>query len=99
MSASKPTKVKISQSDFYEEVANNTGHSRADVATILDEAQAAIVANLKNGSSVQLGIGAFKRADRAARTGRNPHTGAALQIEAKNGASFKVGSKLRNALN
>ena len=99
MPAEKPTKVKVSQSDFYASVANVTGHSRADVAAILDEAQAGIVAALQEGSAVQLGIGTFKRADRAARMGRNPHTGAALQIEAKNGASFKVGSKLRNALN
>ena len=99
MPAEKPTKNKCSQRDFYGEIAENTGHSRKEVETIMDEAQEILVGALQAGGSVQLGIGVFKRADRAARKGRNPQTGAAMQFHAKNAAKFQPGTKLRDALN
>ena len=54
---------------------------------------------LKAGEKVQLiGFGTFEVKERAARTGRNPQTGAAVEIAASKVPAFKAGAALKNAL-
>ena len=66
------------------------------VATIFEEISAA----LSRGDRVELrGFGAFSVKRRAARTARNPRTGAAVQVKAKHVPFFKTGKELRLALN
>ena len=59
------------------------------------------VANaLKKGEKVQLvGFGSFGTVKRAARTGRNPQTGATVQIPASVAPKFKAGKALKDAVN
>jgi DNA-binding protein HU-beta len=58
----------------------------------------AIEAGLSKDSLVQLvGFGTFSVKDRAARTGRNPSTGAEIQIEASRVVGFKPGSSLKES--
>lgn len=60
----------------------------------------AIEDSLKNGESVSLvGFGTFLVRDRAPRTGRNPQTGATIQIAAAKVPAFKAGKALKDALN
>lgn len=55
---------------------------------------------LKAGDDVALiGFGTFKVSQRAARTGRNPKTGEALQIAASKAPTFSAGKSLKDALN
>nr|WP_279324167.1 HU family DNA-binding protein [Acinetobacter sp. NIPH1876] len=55
---------------------------------------------LANGGQVALtGFGTFKVTERAARTGRNPKTGEALQIAASKVPTFKAGKGLKDAVN
>ncbi|WP_269780111.1 HU family DNA-binding protein [Sulfuriferula nivalis] len=55
---------------------------------------------LKKGDDVALvGFGTFKVSKRAARTGRNPKTGAALEIAARNSPGFSAGKALKEAVN
>ena len=55
---------------------------------------------LKKGGKVQLvGFGTFEVSERAARDGRNPQTGEAMQIKASKAPKFKAGSALKDALN
>ena len=55
---------------------------------------------LKKGDSVTLvGFGAFKTGKRAARTGRNPRTGAEIKIPAANVPKFSPGQGLKDAVN
>jgi DNA-binding protein HU-beta len=55
---------------------------------------------MASGDGVQLtGFGSFVVRDRAARTGRNPQTGAAIQIAASKVAAFKAGKALKDAVN
>ena len=55
---------------------------------------------LSQGQDVSLlGFGSFTTADRSARTGRNPQTGEPMQIPAARVARFKVGKKLKDAVN
>ncbi len=66
------------------------------VATILEE----IIAALAHGDRVELrGFGAFSIKRRAARTGRNPRTGEAVDVDAKVVPYFKTGKELRERLN
>jgi DNA-binding protein HU-beta len=54
---------------------------------------------LKNGENVSLiGFGTFSVKERAARTGRNPQTGASIQIGASKTPSFKAGKALKDAV-
>lgn len=66
------------------------------VDTVFDE----ITRTLANGDRVELrGFGAFSIKKRAARTGRNPRTGASVSVEAKRLPFFKTGKELRDHLN
>lgn len=66
------------------------------VSTIFDE----IAAALARGDRVELrGFGAFSIKQRPARVGRNPRTGAAVSVPAKNVPFFKTGKELRERLN
>ena len=51
------------------------------------------------GKVALVGFGTFEPRKRAARNGRNPQTGKEIKIPAKTVASFKAGSKLKDALN
>ncbi|MBQ7597519.1 MAG: HU family DNA-binding protein [Clostridia bacterium] len=80
-------------------VAEKTGLTKKDA----DKAVAAVIASieesLKTGEKVQLiGFGTFEVKERAARTGRNPQTGAAVEIAASKVPAFKAGAALKNAL-
>ena len=66
------------------------------VSTIFDE----IADALARGDRVELrGFGAFSVKDRGARVGRNPRTGAAVQVAEKSIPFFKTGKQLRERLN
>lgn len=72
------------------------GTAERIVATIFDD----IVGALKNGDKVNIsGFGTFQVSERKARTGRNPKTGEAIQIEASRSAKFKPGKTLKDSLN
>ena len=68
-----------------------------------DKAVAAVIGAITDalaaGEKVQLiGFGTFEVKERAARTGRNPQTGAAVEIAASKVPAFKAGAALKNAL-
>ena len=69
-----------------------------------DAAVSAIVEQITNALSrdesvTLVGFGTFSQSHRAARTGRNPQTGAEIQISASNGVNFKPGKSLKDAVN
>jgi len=66
----------------------------------LDAMVDTVTGALKEGDQVVLvGFGTFAVKDRAARTGRNPQTGAEIQIAAARVPSFKAGKALKDAVN
>lgn len=83
--------------DFIAEKAHLT---KADALRALDATMEGITKGLKSEGKVALvGFGTFSAKQRAARTGINPLTKESIQIPAKIAASFKAGSKLKEALN
>ena len=81
-------------------VAAKTGLTKADAGRAVDATIASITEALVKGDKVPLvGFGTFAISKRAARTGRNPQTGATVQIAARNAVTFKAGSGLKDAVN
>ena len=69
-------------------------------ASNLSQTQCTEALQLKSGSEVKIiGFGTFKISKRKATTGRNPQTGAAIQIPASNQPKFSAGKALKEAVN
>ena len=90
----------MSKTELVEFIAAVAGLTKADAARALDATIEGISTGLKKEGKVTLvGFGTFSAKKRAAREGINPLTKEPLKIPAKTVASFKAGSKLKDALN
>ena len=86
--------------ELVEAVAEAAGLTKADATRAIDATFTVITDALVKGDKVPLvGFGTFSVSKRAAREGRNPKTGATVQIAARNAVSFKAGSALKDAVN
>ncbi len=89
----------MNKSELIDAIAANGGLSKADAGKALDATIASITEALKSGDTVTLvGFGTFGVKERAARTGRNPQTGATLEIKASKVPRFKAGKGLKDAV-
>jgi nucleoid DNA-binding protein len=76
------------------------GVTKASIAAVVDATVDTITDTLKSGGKVQLiGFGTFETRARAAREGRNPKTGAKLNIAASKTPAFSAGKSLKDAVN
>ena len=90
----------MNKAELIDAIAASAGLSKADAGKALDAILAAVTGALKGGDSVSLvGFGTFQVKERAARTGRNPQTGATIQIAAAKVPGFKAGKALKDAVN
>mgnify|MGYP001079360203 FL=1 len=90
----------MNKSELVDAIADAADLSKASAGRALDAAVDAVASALSNGDQVSLvGFGTFSVKHRAARTGRNPQTGAEIQIKAANVPSFKAGKALKDAVN
>ncbi|MDT8999500.1 HU family DNA-binding protein [Paucibacter sp. APW11] len=90
----------MNKSELIEKIADKAGITRAAAATALDATLASVSEALVAGEAIALvGFGTFKVSERAARTGKNPATGATLEIAASKSAKFTAGKALKDALN
>lgn len=89
----------MNQSELIAKVASISGASRSAVKTVLETTADVIGSTLKEGSEVTLpGLGKLSVAHTKARTGRNPKTGAAIEIPAKNKPHFSAAKALKDAV-
>ena len=87
----------MSKSDLVAAVADKAGLSKKDAGAAVDAVLDTVGETLAKGDSLALpGFGTFKVSDRAARTGRNPQTGAEIQIPASKSVGFKAGKTLKD---
>ena len=90
----------MNKSDLVSTIADGSGLSKADAARALEATTSAISGALSNGGSVGItGFGSFLVRSRAARSGRNPQTGATIQISASKVPAFKAGKLLKESVN
>jgi DNA-binding protein HU-beta len=90
----------MNKQDLVDAVAAKTGATKTETAEMLDALIATITAAVTRGDTVQLvGFGSFSTGARAARTGRNPATGAEIQIPAAKTVKFTAGKAFKDAVN
>ena len=90
----------MNKGELIDAVAGATKMKKTEVSKVLDSVLESVEKALKKGSDVSLvGFGTWKKKKRAARTGRNPQTGATIKIAAKNTVTFTTGKKLKDAVN
>lgn len=81
-------------------IAIDTGVSQSQAKAMLESFEQNVASALDNGETVKLvGFGTFKTSERAARTARNPKTGAEVAVPAKIHVSFVAGKGLKEAVN
>ena len=89
----------MNKGELIDAISKDAGLSKVDAGNALNAFVSNVTGSLKKGNSVQLiGFGTFSISNRAARTGRNPQTGATIQIKAKKVAKFKAGKALADTV-
>ena len=89
----------MTKSELIKQIAERAGLTQAQATTALQAFETTVIDELANGREVALvGFGTFKVTERAARTGRNPQTGAEIQIAASKAPTFKAGKALKEAV-
>lgn len=90
----------MNKAELIDAIASDANLSKADAKRALESLTSNVTTALKKGDKVALiGFGTFSISARSARTGRNPQTGATIQIKAKKVAKFKAGAALSEAVN
>ncbi|MDO9451278.1 MAG: HU family DNA-binding protein [Stagnimonas sp.] len=89
----------MNKSELITAIADKAELSKADAGRALDSFVEVLAKALKKNDKVSLvGFGTFAVRKRAARTGRNPKTGAPLKIAASKNPTFKAGKALKDAI-
>ena len=90
----------MNKSELIDAIADAADLSKASAGNALEAVLGSVQGALANGDQVSLvGFGTFSVKHRAARSGRNPQTGATIQIAASNVPRFKAGKALKGAVN
>ncbi|MFH1982015.1 MAG: HU family DNA-binding protein [Pseudomonadota bacterium] len=88
----------MNKTDLVNEVAKVV-NTKKDAQAVVECVLSSITKALENGDSVSLvGFGTFKVAERKARTGKNPQTGAEINIAARKVPKFVAGKALKEAV-
>lgn len=91
--------AKMTKSQLMTALADTSGMSKKDVVMFMEKMVALMYKEVKsNGEVVVPGLGKLVKVNRAARMGRNPATGASIQIPAKTVVKFRVAKAAKDAL-
>jgi len=89
----------MNKADLINHVTSSTDLGKAVAGEAVEAILSGITGTLRDGGSVSLvGFGTFSVAARAARTARNPRTGASIAVPASNAPKFKAGKALKDAV-
>ena len=90
----------MNKADLIEHIAQQAEISKLAAERAVDALVGAVKSSLRKGQAVTLaGFGTFYAGRREARAGRNPRTGAPLQIAAARVPRFRAGKALKDAVN
>ena len=90
----------MNKSELIDAMASGAGISKAAAKKALESMLGGVSSTLRGGGTVSLvGFGSWSVSHRRARAGRNPQTGATIQIAAKNVVKFKAGAELASSVN
>jgi DNA-binding protein HU-beta len=89
----------MNKSELIDSIAQRSGQPKDAVNAVLDAFEGVVVDSVKSGDKITLpGFLIFEKGHRAARTGKNPQTGEAIDIKAADVAKVKIGSKFKAAV-
>ncbi|NLW60164.1 MAG: HU family DNA-binding protein [Firmicutes bacterium] len=89
----------MTKTELIDEVAERCGLTKKDTGKAIDALFSVMTETLSKGDKIQLvGFGSFEVKERSARMGRNPQTGAAIEIKARKVPVFKPGKALKEAV-
>ena len=90
----------MNKTELVAAIADQAEISKKDAEKALKAFTDVVAEELKKGEKIQLvGFGTFEVAEREAREGRNPQTGATMKIEASKAPKFKAGKALKDLVN
>ena len=90
----------MNKAELVAAIAEKTELSKKDSEKVLKAFVDVVTEELTKGEKIQLvGFGTFEVAERSAREGRNPQTGATMNIPASKAPKFKAGKALKDAVN
>lgn len=90
----------MNKTELVKKIAADAGLTQKQAAAALDTVIAAVIDTVAEGGKVTLpGFGTFEIRERAARTGRNPRTGEAVEIAAAKAPAFKAGKAFKDKVN
>jgi len=90
----------MKKSDFITYISEKHTTTKVEAEKVIDMFTSSIMGALGEGNEVSLiGFGNFSVSKVAARAGRNPRTGEVVQVPAYNQVRFKVGQKMKDAVN
>lgn len=90
----------ITKADLVEEVSQTTGLTRNDSEEAVETIFESIIGALQKGEKIEIrGFGSFRTRQRRARVGRNPKTGARVEVPPKRVPFFKPSRELREYVN
>ena len=90
----------MNKGDFITYISEKHSISKVEAEKVIDMFTSSAMGALGDGNAISLvGFGNFSVSKVAARDGRNPQTGATIKIPAYNQVRFKVGQKMKDAVN
>jgi DNA-binding protein HU-beta len=90
----------MNKSEFITHIADQHKCTKIEAEKVIDKFTSSVIDAIGQGKEISLlGFGNFTVSKVEARKGRNPRTGAELKIAAYNQPKFKVGQKLKDAVN
>jgi integration host factor subunit beta len=90
----------MTKADLIEEVARVVEVTRKDSEVIVDAIFESVVRSLRNGDKIEIrGFGSFRTRQRQPRIGRNPKTGARVDVPSKRIPYFKPSKELKDLVN
>ncbi len=92
--------LTVTKVDLIEEVLTLGGLTRRDAEVLVEAVFDAVTGAIQRGDKMEVrGFGSFRIRERKPRTGRNPKTGAKVEIPAKRVPYFKPSKELRDRMN
>lgn len=91
--------MSVNRTELVAAIAEKSGLNKTQADAAVGALQEVLVESLGKGEAVKItGLLSVERVERAARTGRNPQTGAEIQIPAGYGVKISAGSALKKAV-
>src|SRR5579871_2745061 len=92
--------MTMTKADLIEEISRTAEMSRKDSELIVETVFDSIIRSLRSGQKIEIrGFGSFRTRERKSRVGRNPKTGARVEVPAKKIPYFKPSKELKDVVN